>query len=169
MRLPNKDNILMLYNQGLPQVLRAESTGLSPSYISKVVRAVNGGSKSDKMKRRSAGHYLDLEIIKNLCKIQSTGEEIAGVLGVDYETLNRALISREGMTFKEFFKMHSAVGKVSLRRMQFKTALDEERPSIALLIWLGKQYLGQKESILTVVDSPPLAPLGVGIACRDAS
>jgi hypothetical protein len=45
------------------------------------------------------------------------------------------------MTLSECFKKFSAGGKMSLRRSQFRLA--EKNASMA--IWLGKQYLGQKD------------------------
>lgn len=85
---------------------------------------------------------IDWKKVQSLCKIQCTGEEIAGVLGIDYDTLNNALIREKDTTFSDYFKKHSAGGRFSLRRRQFKIA-EEGNPT--MLIWLGKQYLGQKE------------------------
>ena len=44
--------------------------------------------------------------------------------------------------FCEVFKKHSAGGKSSLRRQQFALAM---KGNAAMLIWLGKQYLGQAD------------------------
>lgn len=41
------------------------------------------------------------------------------------------------------FKKYSAGGKRSLRRWQMQTA---EKGNVAMLIFLGKQYLGQKDN-----------------------
>lgn len=80
--------------------------------------------------------------IKGMCRIQCTGEEIAGILDVEYDTLCRRIKEKYGITFADFFKKHGAGGKMSLRRMQFKAA---EKGNAAMQIWLGKQYLDQKE------------------------
>ena len=78
-------------------------------------------------------------IIKNLAAIMCTEEEIASVL----ETTVEVLHNREnGEAFSELMKNGKEEGKASLRRAQFKLA--ERNPSMA--IWLGKQYLGQKDS-----------------------
>ena len=45
------------------------------------------------------------------------------------------------MTFKEFHQKYSAAGKISLRRSQFRLA----ESNATMAIWLGKQYLGQRE------------------------
>lgn len=44
--------------------------------------------------------------------------------------------------------MHSVGGKISLRRWQFKMA----EHSVPMAIWLGKQYLGQRDSQEIVLD-----------------
>jgi hypothetical protein len=80
-----------------------------------------------------------LNIIEGLAKIQCTQAEAAGVLGVSRDSLHN------------FFKDHPDVrdrwdnglegGKASIRRNQFK--LCETNATMA--IWLGKQYLGQRD------------------------
>ena len=45
------------------------------------------------------------------------------------------------MNFSEVFKEKRGVGKISLRRAQFRLA--EKNANMA--IWLGKQYLGQSD------------------------
>ncbi len=85
---------------------------------------------------------IDWEQLEKLCAIHCTGEECASVLGVSYDALNDA-IKRAGYSgFPEYFKKHSGPGKASLRRMQFKSA---ESGNATMLIWLGKQYLGQRD------------------------
>lgn len=85
---------------------------------------------------------IDWKQLEKLCAIHCTGEECASVLGVSYDTLNDA-IKRKGYTgFPEYFKKYSGPGKASLRRMQFKSA---ESGNATMLIWLGKQYLGQRD------------------------
>ena len=47
------------------------------------------------------------------------------------------------MSFSDTYKKKSATGKMSLRRMQWKLA----EKSYAMAIFLGKQYLGQKDVV----------------------
>lgn len=77
-----------------------------------------------------------------MCMIHCTGEEIAGVLGMDYDTLNRNCKEQKGMFISEYIKQHQNGGKMSLRRAQWKSA---ENGNVTMQIWLGKQWLGQKE------------------------
>lgn len=86
---------------------------------------------------------IDQTTFEKLCGIQCTLEEIAGVLGCSEDTVERWCKRTYGETFAETYKKHSAKGKMSLRRYQFKLA--EKNATMA--IWLGKQYLGQRDQI----------------------
>ena len=57
-------------------------------------------------------------------------------------TLNTALQREKGISFPEYYAQNAAGGKMSLRRRQYSAAMDGNS---AMLIWLGKQWLGQKE------------------------
>lgn len=87
---------------------------------------------------------IDYTLLDKLCSIQCTGEETASVLGMSYESLNNKLKEEGHGGFLEYFKKKSATGKMSLRRKQMETAL---AGNVGMLIWLGKQYLGQKDRI----------------------
>lgn len=85
--------------------------------------------------------YINKKLFENLCAIQCTQEEICSVLDVCDETLTRWCKETYGMYFSEVFKQKRLEGKTSLRRKQWKLA--EKNATMA--IWLGKQYLGQKD------------------------
>ena len=86
---------------------------------------------------------VDYKSLENLCAIQCSGEECASFLDMDYETLNRILKRDKHGGFKEYFALKGGKGKISLRRAQYQLAVEKKNPT--MLIWLGKQYLGQKE------------------------
>lgn len=85
---------------------------------------------------------IDYDKLKELCNIQCTGEECAAVLGVDYDTINRALKRDGHKNFADYLEKNSLGGKASLRRRQFKAA---EEGNATMLVWLGKNWLGQKD------------------------
>ena len=87
---------------------------------------------------------IDKKIFENLCGLQCTLEEIAGVFDCSVDTIERWCKREYQETFAEVYKKHSAKGKTSLRRIQFKLA----EKSAAMAIFLGKNYLGQKDSII---------------------
>ena len=80
---------------------------------------------------------IDYTTVEKLANIQCTQEEIASFLGIS----SRILLRDE--KFKELFAKGRENGKMSLRRIQWKHA--EKNTTMA--IWLGKQYLGQKDVI----------------------
>lgn len=84
---------------------------------------------------------IDQEQFEKLCEIQCTLEEIANVLKCSMDTVERWCKRTYKMGFAEAFKKYSANGKMSLRRNQFKLA----ETNATMAIWLGKQYLGQKD------------------------
>ena len=92
---------------------------------------------------------LDQQTFEKLCEIQCTLTEIAGVLRVSEDTVERWCERTYELGFAECFKKFSAAGKTSLRRHQFELA---RKGNATMLIWLGKQYLGQTEK--PVVEEP---------------
>ena len=80
--------------------------------------------------------------VNAMCAMMCTGEEIASVLGVSYDTLERRVKEKYSISCADYIKEKSASGKASLRRHQYKLA---ESGNATMLIWLGKQYLGQTD------------------------
>lgn len=86
---------------------------------------------------------IDGENFRKLCGIQCTLSEIASFFGCSEDTIERWCRRELKMNFADAFKKHSSPGKISLRRWQFRAA---EAGNCTMLIWLGKQYLGQKDT-----------------------
>ena len=86
---------------------------------------------------------INVEEFKKLCGLQCSLAEIAGFFDCSEDTIERWCKRELNERFADAFKKHSAAGKMSLRRNQFR--LSEK--SAAMAIWLGKQYLDQKESV----------------------
>lgn len=86
------------------------------------------------------------EIVFKLAQLMCTEEEIASVLDVTVETLHN---KENEANFSECVKKGREQGKSSLRRIQFGLA----KKNAAMAIWLGKQYLGQKDSLDVKAES----------------
>lgn len=86
---------------------------------------------------------IDKKQFENLCGLQCTLLEICDFFDVEDDTLNSWCKKTYGTTFSEVFKLKRGKGQISLRRMQWKLA--EKNTTMA--IFLGKQYLGQKDKI----------------------
>ena len=84
---------------------------------------------------------IDRNQFEQLCSIQCTLDEIAAYFKCSDDTIERWCKREYGLTFAKVFRIKRGLGKISLRRAQFRMA--EKNPTMA--IWLGKQYLGQTE------------------------
>jgi CO/xanthine dehydrogenase Mo-binding subunit len=93
----------------------------------------------------------DFDTLVAMIRIQCTRDEISDILGMSDDTLNRRIAERGEENFAALYKKHSGEGKASLRRMQWKAA---EKGNPAILIWLGKQMLGQRDNVEMTPRSP---------------
>jgi len=95
---------------------------------------------------------LDLSKLEYLMVIQCTQQEIADMLEMHIDTL-RDLIPRyytnennEKYTYSKLYKEMLSKGLCSLRRSQWKKAIDKDNTTMQ--IWLGKQYLNQSDKAI---------------------
>ncbi len=79
-----------------------------------------------------------------LCFIQATRREVASWFECSEDTIDRACEREKGMNYASYFEEKAGKGKISLRRKQFEMAMEGDR---VMLIWLGKQYLGQADKM----------------------
>lgn len=91
---------------------------------------------------------IDQTQFEKLCGLQCTLEEICGFFGVTDKTLDGWCKRTYKASFSEVFKQKRGAGKISLRRAQFRLA--EKNANMA--IWLGKQYLGQRDEVNLSMD-----------------
>ncbi len=106
-----------------------------------------------------------------LCQIHCTKEEVGAFFGLSVRTLERRCESDLGIPFADFYTQKREVGRISLRRSQYLSAMGEKGktvtrtihrdgtvletekeeyilpPSIPMQIWLGKNQLGQKNEV----------------------
>ena len=90
-----------------------------------------------------------VEIFGRLC---ATQEEMADYFDCSLSTIEKYMTQKDPENVTEFlrvYKKNEAEAKTSLRRVQMSRALNGEN---VLLIWLGKQLLGQsdKASVETI-------------------
>ncbi|MBR6613191.1 MAG: hypothetical protein IKK84_00300 [Clostridia bacterium] len=91
---------------------------------------------------------IDKKNFESLCMLQCTKEEIAAFFDCSDDTVNNWCKENyvdengEPMTFSAIFKIKSAGGKMSLRRLQWKSA---QKGNVPMQIFLGKNWLGQSD------------------------
>lgn len=85
---------------------------------------------------------IDKDQFEKLCGLQCTILEMCDYFDVDDKTLSKWCKDTYGKSFSEIFKIKRGRGLISLRRHQWNLA---EKNS-AMAIFLGKNYLGQKDA-----------------------
>jgi len=95
-------------------------------------------------KRGPKGKPIDVTEFEKLCGLQCTLIEIAGWFSVSEDTIESWCKKTYSLKFSEVFRLKRQHGVVSLRRRQMQAALSG---SIPMLIFLGKQYLGQADKV----------------------
>jgi len=108
---------------------------------------------------------IDAKQVEELARIGCTEEDMATVLGVSVDTLQRR--KRTCAEFRGAIEKGRASLRNSLRRLQVKKALEG---NVTMLIWLGKQLLGQSDRQSTELSGPegvPLLPDAVVLALAE--
>ena len=112
---------------------------------------------------------VDLRTVENLGRIDCTNAEVAAVLNV-----SPSLVTKR-RDIQEALAKGREEGRASIRRAQYQKALGQSEiieiqpdgtrrttqgrvePNVAMLIWLGKQRLGQKEqAVVSQADLPEI-------------
>lgn len=97
---------------------------------------------------------IDKKQFENLCALQCTEEEICDWFDICEDTLNSWCKRTYKKCFSEVFAQKRGVGRISLRRSQWRLA----EKSATMAIFLGKQYLNQRDNVdVTVSDAKGIA------------
>jgi hypothetical protein len=86
---------------------------------------------------------IDREQFEKLCELQCTLIEISNYFDCSEDKIEMWCKEEYNKGFSEVFRQKRGKGKVSLRRTQWQLA----ETSVPMAIFLGKQYLGQKDKV----------------------
>lgn len=87
---------------------------------------------------------IDWTLVDKCLEADCTGTQVAGILGIHQDTLYGRCQKDKGMTFTDYSSEKKCKGDALLKVKQYKEAMNGDR---GMLIWLGKQRLGQREEI----------------------
>ena len=88
--------------------------------------------------RGETSAVVDPETVYKLALMGANNSEIADWYGVTEQSIR--------YRFNEYLAKARSSLKIKLRRAQLKVAIENENPT--MLIWLGKQMLGQSENVV---------------------
>ena len=108
------------------------------------------------MATKTRGPYkpIDYDLAEKLSRLQCNNDEIAMVMDVNPRTLER------NKKYVEIHRKGLDSGKAGLRRLQWAQA---EKGNVTMLIWLGKQYLGQSDKVEQAVTGKGGQPIQVEV------
>ena len=101
-------------------------------------------TKKKKSPGRPKKYNLDTKQVEQLAGFGCTDTEIASFFNISRTTLER--------NYEQYMTKGRESGKIRLRQMQWASA---KKGNVAMLIWLGKQLLGQSDKQeITTTDLP---------------
>jgi len=96
---------------------------------------------------------IDWTKVDRYLQAQCSGVGIASILGINENTLYRHCKIDNGEAFEAYSAKKKGEGKELLRAKQFTTAMEG---NVTMQIWLGKQYLEQKDRTDTTSGDKPI-------------
>ena len=106
---------------------------------------------------------IDWEVFDKLCSFQCTLEEIAAWFDCSIDTIENKCKKEKGMKFSEYYAQKKKFGRVSLRRKQMQVALSG---NVTMLIFLGKQYLGQSDKVDHTTKGDSISPIEITVTSK---
>lgn len=97
--------------------------------------------------------YIDWDKVDKLLMAGCPGTEIAAHFGIHEDTLYRRCEQDRGMGFTVYSQQKKSTGNNMLREKQFDLAMDG---SERMLIWLGKNKLGQSDVVNNNINAEGL-------------
>ena len=110
---------------------------------------------------------IDFKKVDALCSVFCTCQEIVALLNTfdencSYDTVERRIKEKFNVTFAEYVKQkQNAFGKPKLRKAQWDLGMEGNS---TMLIWLGKQYLDQRDKPADEEQSADLSAVYKAIA-----
>lgn len=107
----------------------------------------HGGKREGAGRKPKTVDLIDLEKLEQLAAVHCTEAEMAAQFNMSWPTFDK--LRQQNPQIKEVIERGKYKGTSSLRSAQYKAAL---AGNPTMLIWMGKQILGQRDDIPTVID-----------------
>ena len=90
---------------------------------------------------------LDWKVLDAILQFGATLIDCSEMLSLSDDTIQNRIKKQYGITFSEYRHRKMSKMRVKLLQKQFDVAMSG---NVALLIWLGKQHLGQSDKMDTI-------------------
>jgi hypothetical protein len=105
---------------------------------------------------------FDWKILDSILQFGANLIDCSELLEVSEDTVQRKIKSEHGCTFTEYRTKKMGRMRVKLLQKQYEMA---QNGNVALLIWLGKQYLGQSDKAESTLE---LSKVEINIDKKDS-
>ena len=107
---------------------------------------------------------IDWNVVDEKLSHFCNGTEVAAFLGMHEDTLYKRIEEKYKMGFSAYRAQKRAKGEMILRELQLKSA---KEGNTSMLIWLGKQYLGQTDKTDHTSRGETIRPLEITVANKE--
>lgn len=115
-------------------------------FDSKIVQFEEKAGKKERTNKKIILTASQWAEFKKLCGLQCSKRAVASWFGVSEMGIDR-LLKREGTCWEDFYEEHRQSGLTALRNKQYEVAMNGNS---TMLIWLGKQWLQQRDYVSDV-------------------
>lgn len=98
-----------------------------------------------------AQESIDKDELENLMKFSPTCREVADWFNVSENSIVRFIKNNFNLSFEELRNKSFVKTRMAIKRAQISKALKGDN---VMLIWCGKQYLGQSDKVLDEDNKP---------------
>jgi len=88
---------------------------------------------------------IDWRFVDQMLIEGASGTQVAACLGINPDTLYKRCEDENNVNFSAYSQEKRSIGDRAIHAKQYEKAIQEGNPT--LLIWLGKQRLGQSETL----------------------
>ena len=85
---------------------------------------------------------IDWHNLDSILEFGARLKDCEEIVGVSQDTLQRRIKEKCGLTFTEYRDLKMSKMRMKLLQKQYDVAM---KGNVSMLIWLGKQHLGQKD------------------------
>lgn len=123
----------------------------------KLPPSINPPAELTETKTKPPGHAaskIDWDMFNKLCSFPIKQDDISWIMDVSVDTLAREIRAKFDLTFAEYMTKRQATLRMALLQKQYQVAMGG---NVSMLIWLGKNWLGQRDKFEEVKAEEPVS------------
>lgn len=94
--------------------------------------------------------FIDWSKLDGFLALGATLLDCSDLMDISEDTIERVIKKKHKLRFSEYREKKMSGMRIRLRQKQYDVAM---KGNVTMLIWLGKQMLGQTDKVMTVDES----------------